>query len=745
MKQSSAQWVVKGLIAAVRPALCFFLLTLTGRALAITLPAINTNNVINVTNASYNAVGDGVITNTTALQGAINAAALGGLSNGLSGGTVEIPAGVFLSGPLTMKNSVNLQIDAGATLKMLPYGSYPGGASPTDFISASKLHDIEISGSGTIDGQGAAWWAAFEASAINRPKAMFAPSTCTNVLVQNVTLQSPPNTHISLRSLCKEVTIQGITINTTSDVLSDNTDGIDVNATNCLIQNNFISCGDDHVAMGGGSGAIAITNCIFGNGHGISIGSGTTGGLQNLLVNNSAMTIADSASLSSGIRMKSGRDRGGFVRNLTYLNLAFTNNQNPIFISSYYPDSTIPSNPTTDTGSAIVATTPIWRDVIISNVNAVASSGRNAGRIYGLPEMPITNLTLTKVTVKADKSFDLYHVRTARFIDSQISLPASVNTFNLYNVDLTLTNSLFNTNLVKIGGWSSALITNRLAFFNARVAFTDTNVLPKAATITLAGSTLTVSNNWSVDVSQVVNFALGASNATISVISNLTLNGTINLTAGNGFTNGIYTLFTYGGALTWGSPVLGSLPAGYNFTLNTNIAGRVDLMAAPPAPDIPVNLTAVGTNLSVRLNWSPSAGADGYNLRRSPTNGGPYSTIANVPGTNYSDAMVNPGIDYYYVVAATNSVGESANSIQASAVPLPSAAATNLNFQVNGNQLQLIWPQDHLGWRLQIQTNDLTDGLGAHWTDWPGSTDIFQTNFVLDPAGGSVFFRLAYP
>ena len=76
---------------------------------APTLPNINTNNVVNIT--TYGAVGDGTADNTTAIQNAINAAAA--LSGG---GTVEVPApGVFLSGPLTLKSKVNLQVDSGAT------------------------------------------------------------------------------------------------------------------------------------------------------------------------------------------------------------------------------------------------------------------------------------------------------------------------------------------------------------------------------------------------------------------------------------------------------------------------------------------------------------------------------------------------------------------------------------------------------------------------------------------------------
>jgi len=106
---------------------------------------------------------------------------------------------------------------------------------------------------------------------------------------------------------------------------------------------------------------------------------------------------------------------------------------------------------------------------------------------------------------------------------------------------------------------------------------------------------------------------------------------------------------------------------------------------------------------------------------------------------------VMPGTTYFYVVSATNSAGESTNSIQASAAPLSSNVSTKLNFQTSGNELQLSWPQDHLGWRLQVQTNDLSSGLGTNWTDWPDSTNVFQTNIVINPENGSVFLRLVYP
>jgi hypothetical protein len=140
-----------------------------------------------------------------------------------------------------------------------------------------------------------------------------------------------------------------------------------------------------------------------------------------------------------------------------------------------------------------------------------------------------------------------------------------------------------------------------------------------------------------------------------------------------------------------------------------------------------------------------SADASGYDLMRSTNDGGPYSTITSTVATNYSDAAVSPGVIYYYVVSATNSSGSSPNSTQASAAALPSLNATNLNFQVSGNQLLLSWPSDHLGWQLQIQTNSLAGGLGTNWTTVPNSTNVIVTNMPISVGNGCVFYRLAYP
>ena len=72
-------------------------------------------------------------------------------------------------------------------------------------------------------------------------------------------------------------------------------------------------------------------------------------------------------------------------------------------------------------------------------------------------------------------------------------------------------------------------------------------------------------------------------------------------------------------------------------------------------------------------------------------------------------------------------------------------APTNIVATVNGTTLTLTWPADHIGWRLQSQTNALTTGLGTNWVDVAGSTLVNSNNATMNPANGTVFYRMVYP
>ena len=74
------------------------------------------------------------------------------------------------------------------------------------------------------------------------------------------------------------------------------------------------------------------------------------------------------------------------------------------------------------------------------------------------------------------------------------------------------------------------------------------------------------------------------------------------------------------------------------------------------------------------------------------------------------------------------------------------AAPTNLVMSLGGNtNLNLAWPGDHTGWRLEAQTNSLAVGLRNNWVIVPGSGLTNEMTFPIGLANGAVFFRLMYP
>jgi len=244
-------------------------------------------------------------------------------------------------------------------------------------------------------------------------------SRCQRVLVEGVTLTNSPSFHL-VPAQCRDVTLRNVHI--VSPANSPNTDGIDPSGWDFAIEHCTIDVGDDNIALKP-SGKIAadqpscqrflIKGCTFRHGHGMSIGGQTPGGLRDLHMRN--INFEDT---QAGIRMKAGRGSGGVSENLTYERLTMTRVKEPIFITSYYPR--IPADPATDAAQPVTATTPIWRHVVIRDVKATDSP--EAGRIIGLAEMPVQDVTLENVHIAAAKGLQVIHARGIRFTSSVIDV-----------------------------------------------------------------------------------------------------------------------------------------------------------------------------------------------------------------------------------------------------------------------------------------------------------------------------------
>ncbi len=345
---------------------------------------------------TYGATGNGSTKDTTAIQNAINACS--------GGGTVDFPAGNYLTAPLfLLKNNITLNVESGATIlgstTTSDYTVTSGEKVDTTtlaLINSDGVSGITITGGGVINGQGASWWATGSAAG-SRPR-LVEIAYGSGITVSNVTLENAGAMHLFLKGT-SNVTVNGITIS--SPASSPNTDGIDpASSTNVTIENSTISDGDDNIAIkaqyaGQPSSGIIIKNCTFGSGHGLSIGNDLGGGVSGVTVSNVTFN-----GTTNGLRIKSTRTTGGDISGVTYTGVTMKNVEYPIWFSGYYPHI-----PTSDSAQSITASTPYYHNITINTLTATGASA--AGYIVGVPEKPFTGITLNGVKITAKTGLEV--------------------------------------------------------------------------------------------------------------------------------------------------------------------------------------------------------------------------------------------------------------------------------------------------------------------------------------------------
>ena len=366
---------------------------------------------------------DGVTNDTAAIQAAIDTCA------GRSDATVRFTAGTYLSAPLTLRSNTHLVLDQGATLLgSADMADYPIRADApwhrVSLVHADHATNISITGEGAIDGNGKIWWGAQlkrKKGTPENPRPLLIDITNSrDILIEGVTIRNSPQYNIAV-FLSDGLTVRNVTIRNPGRG-APNTDGIDPFSTShVLIEHTTIDTGDDNVAIKSGlvergdpdkpSTDIVIRDCTFLNGHGLSIGSETAGGVRNVTVERVVFR-----GTRQGIRIKSARGRGNDIGNFTYRDISMQGVETPIQITAYYTGV-----PKDNAAQPITEHTPRFHDIAIENLTATGA--KQAALIMGLPESPIKNLSLKNVNISAQRGM---FIEQAQVTESGVTVtPAS--------------------------------------------------------------------------------------------------------------------------------------------------------------------------------------------------------------------------------------------------------------------------------------------------------------------------------
>jgi autotransporter-associated beta strand protein len=278
--------------------------------------------------------------------------------------------------------------------------------------------------------------------------------------------------------------------------------------------------------------------------------------------------------------------------------------------------------------------------------------------------------------------------------------------------------------------------------------FSGSNNLTLSGTFTLSGAdntggtnrTIQVNNTGLTTLSGVVGDAGLVCGITKTGTNTLALNATNTYTGptivSNGMLEGIGTIVSpvtieTNGTLGAGTTSIGIFTINNNLTLIGNALFKVNTSASPSNDVVVVagTLSNTGTGTLTVTNLGPSlAIGNTFKLFSKPLSNGGALTVTGA-GMNWTNKLAIDGS--IAVLSVANTIA---------------ANPTNILFSVvGGTNVVLSWPADHIGWLLQVQTNALTKGLGTNWVDVAGTSSVDSTNFIINPANGSVFYRLIHP
>ena len=216
----------------------------------------------------------------------------------------------------------------------------------------------------------------------------------------------------------------------------------------------------------------------------------------------------------------------------------------------------------------------------------------------------------------------------------------------------------------------------------------------------------------------------------VSAVSGGFVLGAAQTLSGNGAVNGAVVVNgTIAPGLSLGT--MSTLTLSNSPVLNGQTLMQIDRNGGTPLNDqivLPTGTFNYGGTLTVTNVGASLQAGDTFQLFSAPAYGGAFA-VTNLPA-------LGSGLAWSNSLPVNGSL---------SVVATVSLVPTNITFAVTGTAMTLSWPADHTGWRLQVQTNDMANGLGTNWIDVAGATTTNSVGVLMDPNNGSVFYRLVFP
>ena len=209
--------------------------------------------------------------------------------------------------------------------------------------------------------------------------------------------------------------------------------------------------------------------------------------------------------------------------------------------------------------------------------------------------------------------------------------------------------------------------------------------------------------------------------------------------------------------LSQGAPVTASSSQSGNDPFKGNDDDSATRWAAS-GPSLPqwwqVDLGANHDLASVTIDWySSSSRGYGYQIAVSSNNTN-FTTVVDKSGNtsfgNTADSFSALAKRYVRITVTSSTQLNGYASfyeckVFGASLPAVALNPTNITAVLSGSGLTLGWPADHLGWRLQVQTNAMPTGLSTNWVTLPGTDLVTSTNLPVNPGNRAVFYRMVYP